>query len=120
VSITQNTGSPFYAGTIDDWESTTQAGVACTNDTASAGGVREFSLIDVSGPNVLSNPPGPTFSLNTTYQISQQRLGSGAWRCSRDGQALTSGVDSFIGNGQWGIVTRLASATFDYVLIVGH
>ncbi len=121
VSITQNTGTPYYAGTLDGWNATTGIGVACTNDTVSSGGPREFALIDVGGPNTLSNPPGPDFMLNTPYRISQQRVTAIMWDCARDGQVHATGQDSFIdSNGQWGIVTRLATATFDYVLIVGH
>lgn len=120
VSIVQNTGSPYYAGTLDSWTPSTGAGVACTNDTVTAGAPREFALIETGGPNTLSNPVGPDFVLNTTYRISQRRRSADTWDCARDGQVHVSGQDSFVGNGQWGIVTRLANATYDYVLIVGH
>jgi hypothetical protein len=119
VSILSNNGSPFYAGTLDGMSAANGDGVACTNDTV-ATGQREFALIDIGGPNTLSNPSGPDFVLNMPYRISQHRRGAGNWDCTRDPQVHVAGQDSFVGNGQWGIVTRLANATFDYVLIVGH
>jgi hypothetical protein len=120
VTIDQNTGSPYYAGTLDVMNVPNGSGVACTNDTVGTTGQREFALIDTGGPNPLSNPSGPDFVQGTPYRISQQRTTSMSWDCTRDGQVHATGQNTFVSSGQWGIVTRLATSTFDYVLIVGH
>lgn len=119
VSIDTNSGSPYLAGTFDRQDPTTGVGVACANGLDAAG-ARTFALFELGAQTVIAQAQGSSFVHQQTYRISQQRAGGGNWRCNRDNGAGFNGSDTTTSGTRWGVVARLATASFDYVLIVGH
>jgi hypothetical protein len=113
---------PEFAGTVDLTNVTGVVGIACTNYANAAAGNNFFAAINATDASYTTTSVASSsmFDLGQSYVIAESRV-NGTVKCTRDDGPSAAYSGSIPSNGtRVGIIARSASATFDYVLIVGH